>query len=68
MCLGVTGSVAVDATLSAVLARDVAVSVTFPVGFAGNASPDVVLPAVAEVVSSADCVGVASSAVLRCYP
>ena len=54
------GSVAVDATLSAVLAGDVAVGGTSPVGFAGGASPDLVLPAVAEVASSADCVGVAS--------
>ena len=34
---------------SAVLAGDVAVGVTSPVGFSGNASPDMVLPAVAEV-------------------
>ena len=54
MCLGVTlldhRSITVDATLSAVLAGDVAVGVTSPVGFAGSASPDVVFPAVAEVV------------------
>ena len=74
-----SGSVAVNATLSAVLAGDVAVGVTSPVGFAGNASPDAVLLAacigvasrtdhaeglplaVAEVASSADIAGAASS-------
>ena len=56
------GTVAVDATLSAVLAGDVAVGVTSPAGLAGNAPPDVVFLADAEVASSADRVGVASSA------
>ena len=39
-------------------------------GSAGNASSDVVLPAVAEVASSADCVGGVASrpTVLRCFP
>ena len=44
-------------TLSAVLAGDVTVFVTSLVGFAGTTPPDVVLPAIAEVASLADCVG-----------
>ena len=43
------GTVTMDATLSAVLAGDVAVGVTTPAGLAGNALPDVVFLADAEV-------------------
>ena len=51
-----------DATLSAVLAGDMAVGVTALAGLAGNAPPDVVLLADTEVASSADHVGVATPA------
>ena len=56
----VSRCVTVDATLSAVLAGDVAVGVTAPGGLAGNPPPDVVLLADTEVASSADHVGVAT--------
>ena len=64
MCRGMTllggRRVAVDVTLPAVLAGDVAIGAASPFGFAGSVSPDVILSAFAEGAPLGDCVGVAS--------
>ena len=51
------------ATFPVVLAEDMAMSTTSLIDFAGNTSPEVGFPAVAEGISLADCAGVASSVV-----